>query len=73
MATVGAASPDPPNGSPPAPLPGLEQPLLHAHHGTLQPRKETAAGDHEAQLTLEAYGATFVRTCFNGLNGLSGE
>jgi solute carrier family 32 (vesicular inhibitory amino acid transporter) len=72
MAIVGAASPDPPNGSSPAALPGLEQPL-HAHHGTLQPRKETAAGDHEAQLTPEPDGATFVRTCFNGLNGLSGE
>lgn len=55
-----------------APDDGLERPLLQAYH----PRKDqAAAGDHEAQ----CYGAepadgdaSFVRTCFNGLNGLSG-
>ncbi|XP_062225830.1 amino acid transporter AVT1I-like [Phragmites australis] len=71
MAIGRAASPDPPNGSPAA-LPGLEQPLLHAH-GALQKRKEPAAGDHEAQCSPEPDdGATFVWTCFNGLNALSG-
>ncbi|TVU14241.1 hypothetical protein EJB05_37696, partial [Eragrostis curvula] len=75
MAIGGAASPDPPHGSLAAALPGLEQPLLHAH-GTLPGRKEPASGgvqDHEAQRSPEDNdGATFVRTCFNGLNGLSG-
>uniref|UniRef100_A0A0A9E581 Amino acid transporter transmembrane domain-containing protein n=1 Tax=Arundo donax TaxID=35708 RepID=A0A0A9E581_ARUDO len=71
MAIAGAASPGPPNVSP-AELPGLEQPLLHAH-GALHARsKEPAAGDHEAQCSPEPDGSTFVRTCFNGLNGLSG-
>lgn len=67
----GAASPDDArNGSPPAALPGLEQPLLHA---ALPPRSKDPDLDHEALRSPEADGATFVRTCFNGLNGLSGE
>ncbi|KAL6845756.1 hypothetical protein ACP4OV_024331 [Aristida adscensionis] len=75
MAIGGAASPVPPGGSPspPAALPGLEEPLLRAAHGAVQAGKAPPAGDdHEAQRAPEPDGATFVRTCFNGLNALSG-
>ncbi|KAL6650851.1 hypothetical protein ACP70R_009776 [Stipagrostis hirtigluma subsp. patula] len=76
MAIGGAASPPCPlDGAPsPAALPGLEEPLLRAAHGAVQARKQPAAGghDHEAQRPAEPDGATFVRTCFNGLNALSG-
>jgi vesicular inhibitory amino acid transporter len=74
-----AASPGAADGSSSS-LPGLlEHPLLHAYEA----RKEEAeaAGDdddHEAQEFFGAEhdaggGASFVRTCFNGLNALSGE
>ncbi|GJN02692.1 hypothetical protein PR202_ga20070 [Eleusine coracana subsp. coracana] len=74
MAIIGgAASPDSPNGSPPAALPGLEQPLLHAALPQPRNKEPDHDHDHEAQRSPEAEdGATFVRTCFNGLNGLSG-
>ncbi|KAM3405755.1 hypothetical protein ACQJBY_000020 [Aegilops geniculata] len=50
-------------GAPAHGSPGFEQPLLHLH---------SAAHDHEAQSSPEAGGTTFLRTCFNGLNALSG-
>lgn len=68
MAIGGAAPHDSPGE-----LPDFERPLLHAH-GVLQPGKDPAAAhDHEAQCSQGAGGATSLRTCFNGLNALSGE
>ncbi|KAF8714967.1 hypothetical protein HU200_027509 [Digitaria exilis] len=54
-------------------LPGLEHPLLHAYGGEAR-AKEPAEPDHEAQSfgPEPGGGASFVRTCFNGLNALSG-
>lgn len=67
MAIGGAAPHDSPGE-----LPDFERPLLHAH-GVLQPGKDPAAAhDHEAQCSQGAGGATSLRTCFNGLNALSG-
>ncbi|CAL5016551.1 unnamed protein product [Urochloa decumbens] len=59
-------------------LPGLEHPLLHAYD--YEPRKEdpdaAAAGDDDREAQSfgpdPGGGASFVRTCFNGLNALSG-
>ena len=55
-----------------ASLPGLEHPLLHAYEARKDP---AAAADREAQCfgPDAGGGASFVRTCFNGLNALSGE
>uniref|UniRef100_A0A0E0DF34 Amino acid transporter transmembrane domain-containing protein n=1 Tax=Oryza meridionalis TaxID=40149 RepID=A0A0E0DF34_9ORYZ len=56
--------------------PDFEQPLLQAHAAVpARGKQEPAERDHEAQCSPEADGdgATFVRTCFNGLNALSGE
>jgi solute carrier family 32 (vesicular inhibitory amino acid transporter) len=74
MAISGAASRGAADGDDSAAsLQGLEHPLLHAYEA----RKDdpAAAGDREAQrFGPEADGgASFVRTCFNGLNALSGE
>ena len=67
MANGGTASRGPPDGSPAA-LRGLvQQPLLHAYEARKDPE---AHGFGPAE---PDGGASFVRTCFNGLNGLSGE
>nr|CAB3487279.1 unnamed protein product [Digitaria exilis] len=54
-------------------LPGLEHPLLHAYGEARS--KEPAEPDHEAQSfgPEPSAGASFARTCFNGLNALSGK
>jgi len=70
MANGGAASRGPPDGSPAA---LVQQPLLHAYEAR---KEDPAACDGEAHGFGPAEpdgGASFVRTCFNGLNGLSGE
>ncbi|TKW04793.1 hypothetical protein SEVIR_7G132700v4 [Setaria viridis] len=72
MAIGGAASRGAADGSA-ASLPGLEHPLLHAYEARKE--AEAADDDHEAQCfgsEPDAGGASFVRTCFNGLNALSG-
>jgi vesicular inhibitory amino acid transporter len=53
--------------------PDFERPLLHAHGGLQAGKDPAAARDHEAQCSPDAGGATSVRTCFNGLNALSGQ
>uniref|UniRef100_J3KVI3 Uncharacterized protein n=1 Tax=Oryza brachyantha TaxID=4533 RepID=J3KVI3_ORYBR len=59
--------------------PDFEEPLLQAHAAVpARGKQEPAERDHEAQCSPQADvdddgGATFVRTCFNGLNALSGE
>ncbi|CAN6269919.1 unnamed protein product [Urochloa humidicola] len=56
-------------------LPGLEHPLLHAYDYEARKGTDAATGDdHEAQSfgPDPGGGASFVRTCFNGLNALSG-
>uniref|UniRef100_A0A453C4Z1 Uncharacterized protein n=1 Tax=Aegilops tauschii subsp. strangulata TaxID=200361 RepID=A0A453C4Z1_AEGTS len=68
MAIGGAAPHDSPGG-----LPDFEKPLLHAHGGLQAGKDPAAAHDHEAQCSPEAGGATSLRTCFNGLNALSGR
>lgn len=84
MAIGGAAPPHPPRGggggspedSSTARRPDFEQPLLQAHAAVpARGKQEPVERDHEAQCSPEADGdgATFVRTCFNGLNALSGE
>ncbi|CAD6260662.1 unnamed protein product [Miscanthus lutarioriparius] len=66
MANGGTASRGPPDGSPAA-LRGLvQQPLLHAYEARKDPE---AHGFGPAE---PDGGASFVWTCFNGLNGLSG-
>ncbi|BAF14903.1 amino acid transporter AVT1I [Oryza sativa Japonica Group] len=83
MAIGGAAPPHPPRGggggspedSSTARRPDFEQPLLQAHAAVpARGKQEPVERDHEAQCSPEADGdgATFVRTCFNGLNALSG-
>ncbi|XP_051217671.1 amino acid transporter AVT1I [Lolium perenne] len=52
--------------------PDFERPLLHAHGGLQAGKDPAAVRDHEAQCSPDAGGATSVRTCFNGLNALSG-
>uniref|UniRef100_A0ACD5V5M2 Uncharacterized protein n=1 Tax=Avena sativa TaxID=4498 RepID=A0ACD5V5M2_AVESA len=52
--------------------PDFEQPLLYAHGGLQAGKDSAAAHDHEAQCSPEDGGATSLRTCFNGLNALSG-
>ncbi|WVZ85955.1 hypothetical protein U9M48_032810 [Paspalum notatum var. saurae] len=82
MAVGGAASR---GGAPDDGSPGLGRPLLQDYAASCDARKgrqQAAAGDddghdHEAQCYGAADaepggGASFVRTCFNGLNGLSG-
>jgi vesicular inhibitory amino acid transporter len=53
--------------------PDFERPLLHAHGGLQAGKDPAAVRDHEAQCSPDAGGATSVRTCFNGLNALSGQ
>ncbi|CAL5068195.1 unnamed protein product [Urochloa decumbens] len=57
-------------------LPGLEHPLLHAYDYEARKEDPDAAApggdDREAQSFGPEGGASFVRTCFNGLNALSG-
>ena len=75
MAISGAASRGAADGGgSAASLPGLEHPLLHAYEARKDPAP-AADPDHEAQCSgpEAAAGASFVRTCFNGLNALSGE
>ncbi|KAG2566677.1 amino acid transporter AVT1I-like [Panicum virgatum] len=72
MAISGAASRGAADGGgSAASLPGLEHPLLHAYEARKDP---AAAADREALCfgPDAAGGASFVRTCFNGLNALSG-
>ncbi|CAO2035328.1 unnamed protein product [Urochloa humidicola] len=81
MAISGGAAPAP-RGAPAddgsaASLPGLEHPLLHAYDYEATRKEDpdaAAGGDHEAQSfgPDPGGGASFVRTCFNGLNALSG-
>lgn len=65
MANGRPASRGPPDGSPAA-LQGLvQQPLLHAYEARKDPEAHGFGPEPDG-------GASFVRTCFNGLNGLSG-
>lgn len=78
MAIGGGAAPhhNPPGDvdSPAGALPDFEQPLLRAHGGLQAGKQDPAAAhDHEAQCPPDTAGATSLRTCFNGLNALSGQ
>ncbi|CAN6235249.1 unnamed protein product [Urochloa humidicola] len=62
-------------------LPGLEHPLLHAYdHDAPRKDPDAAPGDDDDDREAQSFGpdpaagggASFVRTCFNGLNALSG-
>jgi hypothetical protein len=69
LANGGAAPHSPSDDSP-----DFEQPLLYAHAGLQAGKDPATALDHEAQCSPEDDGvATSLRTCFNGLNALSGK